>query len=124
MIRLRKTWSVILAVMLVITAFPAAVCAATTSGAASELRLARAEGTVGVVKSGGQKLSVKAGMRLYSGYKVTTQKKSYGYVSLDSAKAVLQKHKELQAYFILSADSGKYDIWCTPDFSKLLSDNE
>ena len=45
-------------------------------------------------------------------------------MGLDSAKAVLQKHKELQAYFILSADSGKYDIWCTPDFSKLLSDNE
>ena len=45
-------------------------------------------------------------------------------MGLDSAKAVLQKHKELQAYVILSSVSGKYDIWCTPDFSKLLSDNE
>lgn len=43
-------------------------------------------------------------------------------MGLDRAKALLQKHQELQAYFILSTDDGKYDIWCTPDFKKLISD--
>ncbi|MGN0233119.1 MAG: FAD:protein FMN transferase [Bacteroidaceae bacterium] len=45
-------------------------------------------------------------------------------MGLDSAKAVLQKQKELQAYFILSADDGKYDIWCTPNFRQLILNNK
>ena len=42
-------------------------------------------------------------------------------MGLDSAQAVLDKHPELQAYFILSTADGKYDIWCTPGIDKLIS---
>ena len=42
-------------------------------------------------------------------------------MGLDSAQAVLQKHPELQAYFILSTADGKYDTWCTPGIAKLLA---
>lgn len=49
---------------------------------------------------------------------------SFMVMGLDSAKAVLQKHQELQAYFILSTPEGKYATWCTPGLEKLLSRNK
>lgn len=42
-------------------------------------------------------------------------------MGLDSARVVLEKHPELQAYFILSTADGKYDTWCTPGIGKLIS---
>lgn len=42
-------------------------------------------------------------------------------MGLDSAKAVLQKHQELQAYFICSAPDGKYTTWCTDGFGQQAS---
>ncbi len=45
-------------------------------------------------------------------------------LGLDSAQAVLRKHPELQAYFILSTPEGKYATWCTPGIEKLLSGNK
>lgn len=45
-------------------------------------------------------------------------------MGLDSAKAVLQRHKELQAYFILAATDGKYATWCTPGLEEKLSGHE
>ncbi len=42
-------------------------------------------------------------------------------MGLDSAKAVLQRHQELQAYFICSTPDGKYDTWCTQGFRKRIS---
>lgn len=44
-------------------------------------------------------------------------------MGLDSAKAVLQKHQELQAYFICSAPDGKYTTWYTDGFGKQDKDN-
>lgn len=45
-------------------------------------------------------------------------------LGLDSAQAVLQKHPELQAYFILATPEGKYATWCTPGIEKLLTGNK
>lgn len=55
---------------------------------ATTLRLERAEGTVGVVNKSGKSITTLDGMKLYSGYKVATEIKSYGYISLDASKAV------------------------------------
>ena len=42
-------------------------------------------------------------------------------MGLDSAQVVLEKHPELQAYFILSTAGGKYATWCTPGIGELIS---
>ena len=42
-------------------------------------------------------------------------------MGLDSAQVVLEKHPELQAYFILSTAAGKYDTWRTPGIGELVS---
>ena len=55
---------------------------------ATDMRLEAAEGTVRVSNAGGKTLSVRNGMKLYSGYSLATEAESYAYVSLDSTKAV------------------------------------
>ena len=52
------------------------------------LRLEKTEGTVAVKNASGKAQSVKASMRLYSGYTTKTEKKSYAYISLDDSKVV------------------------------------
>lgn len=55
---------------------------------ADTLRLEKTEGTVKVSNASGKSVTVTKGMRLYSGYTISTEKDSYAYVSLDSTKAV------------------------------------
>lgn len=52
------------------------------------LRLEKTEGTVTVESASGKSLSLRNGMRLYSGTKIKTSEGSYAYISLDSGKAV------------------------------------
>ncbi|MBQ9363233.1 MAG: FAD:protein FMN transferase [Bacteroidaceae bacterium] len=46
---------------------------------------------------------------------------SFMVLGLDSAKRVLNKHPELQAFFIYSTKDGKTGEWCSPNLKKLLS---
>ena len=46
---------------------------------------------------------------------------SFMVLGLDSAKAVLKKHPELQAFFIYSTKDGGTDEWCSPGLEKLLN---
>lgn len=65
--------------------FPAS---AAESTAAADMRLERIEGTVELTSAGGAALSARAGMKLYSGYTLSTKAASYAYVSLDSSKVI------------------------------------
>ena len=81
---MKKAVSILMALLLLWSlALPAA--AAET---AATLRLEKTEGTVKVSNASGKSVTVTDGMRLYSGYTITTEKNSYAYVSLDSTKAV------------------------------------
>ena len=83
---MKKTLSIVMTLLLLWSlALPAA--AAETATAAT-LCLEKAEGTVKVTNASGRSVSVTDGMRLYSGYTITTEKSSYAYVNLDSTKAV------------------------------------
>ena len=83
---MRKTISILLSLLLLWSlALPAA---AAETASASTLRLEKAEGTVKVCNASGKSVTITDGMRLYSGYTITTEKSSYAYVSLDSTKAV------------------------------------
>ena len=55
---------------------------------ATTMRLELIEGSAGIQNSSGVAQSYNAGMRLYSGYTVTTAKDSCAYISLDDTKAV------------------------------------
>lgn len=55
---------------------------------ASTMRLELIEGSASIQNSSGITQSYNAGMRLYSGYTITTEKDSYAYISLDDTKAV------------------------------------
>ena len=55
---------------------------------AATLRLEKTEGTVSVSNASGKSVTITKGMRLYSGYTISTEKDSYAYVSLDSTKVV------------------------------------
>ena len=61
---------------------------AADSAKAADMRLAKTEGTVKVKNAVGISKKVKDDMRLYSGYVISTEKKSYAYLSLDKSKAV------------------------------------
>ncbi len=60
--------------------------AATAKG--TTLRLEQIEGTVTLKNSNDTAKSVKSGMKLYNGDKMSTDKSSYAYISLDGTKAV------------------------------------
>ena len=52
------------------------------------MRLESVEGIATLTNANGKTLSVRAGMKLYSGYTIATDAQSYAYVSLDSSKVV------------------------------------
>lgn len=52
------------------------------------MRLTAAESTVTLKNADGKALSARDGMRLYSGYTITTGSRSYAYITLDSTKVV------------------------------------
>ena len=62
--------------------------AAAAAAVGTTLRLEKTEGTVTVESASGKSLSLRNGMRLYSGTKIKTSEGSYAYISLDSGKAV------------------------------------
>ena len=65
--------------------FPAS---AAESAAAADMRLEGIEGTVALENAGGAALSARTGMKLYSGYTLSTKAASYAYVSLDRSKVI------------------------------------
>lgn len=83
---LRMLLGFVLAFALVFGLLSAAIFAETAT--AADMRLQSASGTVSVKNASGKSVSIREGMKLYSGYTLSTSSKSYAYVSLDSAKVV------------------------------------
>ena len=82
-----------------------AFAADTVSG--TDMRLTATEGTVTLQNADGKALSAREGMRLYSGYTVTTGSRSYAYITLDSTKVVkLDANTTVQ----LSKDGSNLDL--------------
>ena len=73
----------LLALALALSLAPEALAAAAT---ATTAQLAQKEGTVTVSNSSGRKLSLIDKMRLYNGYHVATEEKSYAWINLDDSK--------------------------------------
>ena len=83
---MKKLLSIILAITLLCSlTLPAA---AADKAVGSTLRMQKTEGTVSVKNASGKAQTIKANMRLYSGYTTATEKKSYAYISLDDSKVV------------------------------------
>ncbi len=83
---LRKLLPVVLAIMLVFGLCGRAFAADSAVG--TDMRLTAVEGTVTLKNINGKALSVREGMKLYSGYTLSTSTKSYAYVTLDSQKVI------------------------------------
>nr|WP_300567278.1 FecR domain-containing protein [uncultured Acetatifactor sp.] len=81
MMRNRRTVTLLMAVMLLLTA-----CG--PSASASAMSLAKAEGTVGIADGDGKSVPVAEDRSLYSGYQVGTEAKSHAWISLDDVKLV------------------------------------
>lgn len=81
MMRNRRTVTLLMAVMLLLTA-----CG--PSASASAMSLAKAEGTVGIADGDGKSVPVSEDRSLYSGYQVGTEAKSHAWISLDDVKLV------------------------------------
>lgn len=83
---LRQLLGFILAFVLVFGLLSTAIAA--ESATATDMRLQSTTGTVSLKNASGKSVSIRTGMKLYSGYTLSTSSKSYAYVSLDSTKAV------------------------------------
>ena len=81
MMKNRRTVTLLMAVMLLLTA-----CGPSASAAA--MSLAKAEGTVGIADGDGESVPVSEDRSLYSGYQVGTEAKSHAWISLDDVKLV------------------------------------
>ena len=84
--RVRRLMALVMALVLALSLSAEALAADTASG--TDLRLETTEGTVTAKNQNGRTVSVRDGMKLYSGYTITTKAKSYAYVSLDDDKVV------------------------------------
>ena len=84
----KKILTIIVTVAMLATLAIPALAAVTSSGTTNTLRMEQVDGTVKVKNASGRTLTNRDGMRLYSGYEIATEKASYAYFSLDSAKAV------------------------------------
>ena len=85
---MKRIWTFLLALTLLISITAPAASAAQASGTAATLRLEATEGTTKVASASGKALASRPGMRLYDGYEISTEKASYAFISLDAAKAV------------------------------------
>lgn len=56
------------------------------SAKASAMRLMRTKGSVGIQNGEGERLSLEEDMRLYSGYCLSTRRRSFAWINLDSVK--------------------------------------
>ena len=83
---LRLLLCFVLAFALVFSLLSAAIFAETAT--AADMRLQSTTGTVSLKNASGKSVSIREGMKLYSGYTLSTSSKSYAYVSLDSSKVV------------------------------------
>ena len=85
---MKKLLVIILTLAMVLGSTASVFAKSKAQATATTLRLESTEGTVSVNDASGKKQSVKAGMRLYNGYTVTTDAGSYAYISLDGDKAL------------------------------------
>lgn len=76
--------SVLLALVIAMSIVPEAFAEETAK--AATMQLMKTEGTVAVSNSSGRKLSLIEKMRLYNGYHIKTDEKSYAWINLDDAK--------------------------------------
>jgi hypothetical protein len=83
------------------------VFAATSQGTAANITLVKFSGTVTVTNASEKNVSARTGMRLYSGYTITTGAESNAYISLDSSKALLL---ESSSKLILRKSGNKIDV--------------
>ena len=79
----KRVLASLLALALVLSLAPEALAAAAT---ATTAQLAQKEGTVTVSNSAVRKISIIDKMRLYNGYRIKTDEKSYAWINLDDAK--------------------------------------
>lgn len=99
---------------------------ATEEAQAASVKVLKSDGTVQVRNSSGRVLSLVEGMKLYNGYQVVTEEKSYAYMSLDDSKlatldAVSDMHLERKGGDLaLMLNSGKLFF----DVSAKLGDEE
>lgn len=83
---MKKLLSLCLFICLLLSVSFAAISEEVAS--ATDMRLESVEGIATLTNANGKTLSVRAGMKLYSGYTIATDAQSYAYVSLDSSKVV------------------------------------
>lgn len=62
--------------------------AADNTAVAGTVQLAKTEGTVSVTNANGRKATILKNMKLYNGYHVSTEAKSYSWINLDSTKLI------------------------------------
>ncbi|MBR4182350.1 MAG: leucine-rich repeat protein [Lachnospiraceae bacterium] len=83
----KKLTALILAVAMVVSNMNTTMIGAATAKATT-LRLEQTEGSATLKNANGTAKTIKAGMKLYNGDDLSTDKSSYAYISLDSTKAV------------------------------------
>lgn len=64
------------------------VLAAEESAVGTTVQLAKTEGTVSVTNANDRKATILKNMKLYNGYHVSTEEKSYSWINLDSTKLI------------------------------------
>lgn len=74
----KRTGALLLAVSL--------LCTGCGGNKATDIRLKKTEGSVGILNGEGESLSPEADMKLYSGYAVSTRKRSHAWINLDNVK--------------------------------------
>lgn len=80
--KIRRAAAILLTVCMTLTGITPVSAAET----ASDMRLTRTEGTVLVTNRSGKEVGVKADMKLFHGYHITTEDISYAWMSLDTSK--------------------------------------
>lgn len=80
--KIRRAAAILLTVCMTLTGITPVSAAET----ASDMRLARTEGTVLVTNRSGKEVGVKADMKLFHGYRIKTEDISYAWMSLDTSK--------------------------------------
>jgi|GEM_PF-7079302 len=104
----------------------ACVFAADSQGSANAVTLEEFTGTIKVTNASGKDVSARNGMRLYSGYTVSTGTDSNAYIALDETKALML---ESSSKTILKKSGGKIDVMLESgtvvvDVSKSLKKNQ
>lgn len=62
------------------------LCTACSSNKATDIQLKKTEGSVGILNEEGESLPPQEDMKLYSGYEVSTRKRSHAWMNLDNVK--------------------------------------